>query len=225
MATTSVRTLAAGLLVCAPAWAALNLAQQPAGGPGDAASARAVTALVSEPATAARRALPDDFSAVEGYRPRIEEGLLVDPTGGCSSPFPLPHELHAACRLHDLGYDLLRHAAQAGAPLPAGARESIDDRFDRAMHAACDRQDSGPARAGCTAWADVASAAVRVNSWRQHWSTPVLDGPLSITTGAMGVLGIGSGVGLAGAGLRALRRRWAAGRRGTAPAAAQAVRS
>lgn len=231
MATRTTRILAAGLLCGGVAWAGLDQLQLPAGGPGDPASARAVSALVTEPAATARRAIPANFARVEGYRPVVQGGLLVDPTGGCSSPVPLPDALHAACRQHDLGYDLLRHAADEGAPLPAGARAAIDDRFDRNLHGACADLDAGWGRLSCTAWADVATTAVRVNSWRQHWSTPVLDGPLSIATGGFGVVAAGSALGLGGLGLSGLwrraRRRVRRRLRGpaTAPSSIEVVRS
>lgn len=221
--------LAAGLLCGGVAWVVLDQLQQPPGGPGDPASARAVTALVTEPAALARQAVPADFARLEGYRPAVQHGLLVDPTGGCSSPVPLPRALHAACRQHDLGYDLLRHAAEVGAPLPAAAREAIDDRFDRNAHRACGRLHAGVAQFTCTGWADAAATAVRVNSWRQHGSTPVLDGPLSITTGGCGAVAIGSALGLGGLGLSGLwrreRRRLRDRRSPATPSTVEAVRS
>ncbi len=175
-----------GFLLLAGAWAALDVAGHPGTARPDAAVQGAVTALTTEPADVADAALPADFARQEGYRPVVRDGLLQDPRGGCSSPVPLPAEFTAACRRHDLGYDLLRVAARDGGALSATARRSIDDQLDASLHAACDRR-GGLRRASCDAWATVAGAAVRVNSVRQHWSVPGHETPLSVATASAAV--------------------------------------
>ena len=105
--------------------------------PVDPASSAAVTALVSAPAGEAAAAVPARFAATRGYRPVLRDGLLVNPHGDCSSPVPLPKAFTPGCQRHDLGYDLLRHAAAVGHPLPGSARRAIDAQLGQTMHAAC----------------------------------------------------------------------------------------
>ena len=173
-------------LVLTAAWALLDGLGRPVDGPPDRVAAQSVSAIVLDTGTVAQRALPRNFVAVEGYRPRVVDGMLLDPAGGCSSPVPLPAEFTPVCRRHDLGYDLLRLAARDGGALPATARRAVDAQLAVGMHDAC-RVRSGLSRASCDGWASVATAAVRVNSVRQHWSVPDRETPLSVSTAAAGV--------------------------------------
>lgn len=178
----------------------------------DAATQASVAALVSQPADRAVLAVPTGFAASRGYRPAVRGGMLLDPRGGCSSPVPLPASFTPGCQRHDLGYDLLRHAAVVGHPLPGSARRAIDDQLDTTMRASCSVGDharpSTAARMRCTAWAEVAMAAVRINSWRQGWSVPGRESVASVAegTGAVGAASAAS-VLLVGAAATTGRRR------------------
>ena len=55
---------------------------------------------------------------------------LTRADGGCSSPWGgTRYGFDAACRAHDLGYDLLRDAAATGRPYAGSARARVDARF------------------------------------------------------------------------------------------------
>ena len=117
-----------------------------------------------------------------------------------------------AAEQHDLGYDLLRHAAVVGHPLPGSARRAIDDQLETTMRASCSvgghPTPSTAARLRCTAWAEVAMAAVRSNSWRQGWSVPGHESVASIAegSGAVGTAGAASVLLVGGAGPTRRRR-------------------
>ncbi|CAM3115900.1 membrane protein [Prescottella defluvii] len=135
-------------------------------------AARAVTALTT--LTADDRSpdvVPRDFDEVMGYRPTVENGMLVNPDGACSSPVPLPSEFDTACKSHDFGYDLLRYAHLGGGDLGPWARTEIDAQLDRRLHDACDARIRD--RAQCFVMADTAATAVGWNSRRQGYGTPV----------------------------------------------------
>lgn len=190
---------AAGILAAVLTAAALVTAPVPSG-TGHPDAARAVRALVSQPAERALQALPEDFAEVLGYRPAIRDGRLERPDGECSSPVALPERFEPVCREHDLGYDLLRYAAGRGQPLGPWAREALDARFGGELLRTCPADELLGAPA-CSAAAHVAAAAVELNSARQ------LDGP-PVETPASRVLTGAGAVGLfAGAGALAVRRR------------------
>lgn len=138
---------------------------------------RAGPAATGTAALAAARALADGDPAAApvggavadalGYRPVPELGLLAHPEGDCSSPIPLPHRFEPACRVHDLGYDLLRVAHQRGVEIPGGLRVDLDSLLARQM-----RQTCGSA-VPCRVVADIAHAAVHVNTVRQGHGAPV----------------------------------------------------
>ncbi len=179
--------------------------------PVDAASLIAVDALVSEPADRAELAVPAGFSTGRGYQPSVRGGLLVNPHGNCSSPVPLPRSFTPGCQRHDLGYDLLRHAAAMGHPLPASARHALDDQLADSMGASCrEQRTSTPERLECTTWAGVASAAVWVNSLRQGWSVPSRESAASIAEGSGVLSTVGAASVLLVGGVRPARRRLAA---------------
>lgn len=174
-------------------------------------SAAASSAAASTPAgsapTASTQTMPADFARVMGYRPVVSEGRLLRADGSCSSPFgPTGYGFQDSCRAHDLGYDLLRYAERKGQPLGPWARRAVDDAFSRSLHARC-----GPAgsNVGCDAAATVYADAVRLNTWRQGFGVPVVEGP--------GRTLLGLGVGLVVAVLLA-GQPWAPGRLRTAPA-------
>ncbi|WP_404380140.1 hypothetical protein LL946_09830 [Knoellia locipacati] len=171
----------------------------------DPHAGHAVTALVSRPPLVASTALPQDFSRRFGYTPSVTDGLLGDPSGGCSSPVPLPVEFTAACRQHDLGYDLLRYAGRSGRTLPPDARRAIDAQLGVALEASCAERERPVGRAICLAWADVAHGFVRINSVRQGDAVPERESALTLAPGAAaGVAALGA-VGL-GLGARRARR-------------------
>ncbi|WP_345343122.1 hypothetical protein [Rhodococcus olei] len=156
-----------------PAGATARPAQGTAAHQARASAAHAIETVTStDPASAAAAAMPADFDAVMGYRPVQLDGMLVDPNGDCSSPVPLPAEFDTACKGHDLGYDLLRYADLAGAPLGPWARRSLDRQLDERMHAACTSRPNDESRSSCYLMANVAAAAVNSNSWRQRFDAP-----------------------------------------------------
>jgi len=168
----------------------------------DRSAESALTALISQPAAAANAALPQDFRARFGYRPTVTQGLLGDPSGECSSPVPLPAEFTAACRQHDLGYDLLRYAGRSGRDLPPDARRSVDTQLGIALEESCSSREESLSRATCLAWADIAEGFVRINSARQGYAVPESETALSIAPGiSLGVAAAG-GVVLLVPGLR-----------------------
>ncbi|KGN38041.1 hypothetical protein N803_09685 [Knoellia subterranea KCTC 19937] len=130
--------------------------------------------------------MPQDFSRRFGYQPTTTDGLLGDPTGDCSSPVPLPGEFVAACRQHDLGYDLLRYAGRSGRALPPEARRAVDDRLAIELPRSCSTRPGGLSRAHCLAWAEIAEGFVRINSARQGYDVPESETALSIAP-AVGV--------------------------------------
>jgi hypothetical protein len=146
-------------------------------GPGPAAAA--VTALVTAPAGQdPLAAVPADFASVTGYIPvptRMADGTLrlAKPTGACSVPGGgAPFGFHQACAVHDYGYDLLRYAHATGQRLSLEARRQLDAMFGRDLHARCRVMGRGLAAAGCHLVADLFTAGVSFNSWRQHHGNP-----------------------------------------------------
>uniref|UniRef100_UPI000B222AED hypothetical protein n=1 Tax=Nocardia amamiensis TaxID=404578 RepID=UPI000B222AED len=119
--------------------------------------------------------IPPDFVAYFGYRPSAVDGLVINPRGDCSSPVTLPAEFDAACKAHDLGYDLLRYADQRGEPLGPWARQALDATLDRQMHEACATRVDSFSRARCDAMASIANTAVDLNSRRQDYGAPVVE--------------------------------------------------
>lgn len=135
----------------------------------------AIEALISQDAPGAASKIPSDFADDFAYSPVVEDGLLVNPAGECSSPIPLPAEFEPACTAHDLGYDLLRYGAARGSMPPAWARQGLDSRLATDMHAGCAPRTGIGSRTICHALAEVAAFSVRFNSWRQHNGTPVAE--------------------------------------------------
>ncbi|WP_369689930.1 alpha/beta-hydrolase family protein [Nocardia mikamii] len=117
--------------------------------------------------------IPADFAATQGYRPVQLAGMPVDPSGECSSPVPLPAEFDTACKAHDLGYDLLRYAEARGHPLGPWARRAVDNALETRMFAACETRGDLLAHTRCTTMATIATAAVDLNSRRQHYAAPM----------------------------------------------------
>lgn len=112
-------------------------------------------------------AIGRDLIAELGYTPKLERSLAAKETGDCSSPVPLPRSFESACRVHDLGYDLLRVAHRHHTPIPDGLRADLDDLLGRQMLRSCD------GRSACMVMARIAHAAVRVNTVRQGHGAPV----------------------------------------------------
>lgn len=102
-----------------------------------------------------------------GYTPVVENSHWSRADGDCSSPVPLPASFEPGCRIHDLGYDLLRVAHRHGAPIPAGLRAALDSLLRRHMRDSC--EGSVP----CTVMADIAHVAVSLNTIRQGHGAPV----------------------------------------------------
>jgi hypothetical protein len=151
-------------------------------GPGPAAAA--VTALVTAPAGQdPLAAMPADFASVMGYTPvpmRMADGTvrLTKPTGACSVPGGgAPFGFDQACKVHDYGYDLLRYAHATGQHLTAEARRQLDAMFARDLHARCQVNGRGLAGSGCHLVADLFTAGVSFNSWRQHHGYPAEERP------------------------------------------------
>ena len=142
-------------------------------------AAGAVAGLVTAPAGQdPLAAVPADFAPVMGYTPvptRLPDGTLrlAKPTGACSVPGGgAPFEFDQACKVHDYGYDLLRYAHVTGQHLTAEARRQLDAMFARDLHARCQMERHGLAGAGCHLTAELFSAGVSFNSWRQHHGYP-----------------------------------------------------
>jgi fucose 4-O-acetylase-like acetyltransferase len=151
----------------------------PASPVGRGRAASAVTALATAPAGRdPLAAVPADFASVMGYTPapmRMADGTvrLAKPTGACSAPGGgAPFGFEQVCKVHDYGYDLLRYADADGQHLTAEARRRLDAMFDRDLHARCRATRNGLARVGCHLVAEGFTAAVSVNSWRQHYGNP-----------------------------------------------------
>lgn len=159
--------------------------------PENASAAATITALSSGDTAGALTAFPDDFSVVMGYRPIVEQhsagDVLVDPDGSCSSPVPLPAAFEPSCRIHDLGYDLLRYARDSGGELDAGARRALDAQLRENLADACGIGTDSPDRV-CDVVAGIASATVQVNSWRQGYRLPVSESPRPYMTAAAAAL-------------------------------------
>ena len=157
-----------------------------------------LTSAVSDPMTV----VPADFLRKMGYRPRVEElggsYELVDPRGGCSSPFGSTlFDFDLACKHHDLGYDVLRYAARSGQPLGPSARQAIDRRFGSDLAVRCTEVARVVPNLGrrlvvgteCQASALVYLGAVDINSWRQGWGTPGAESGVSwVAAGGMGLV-------------------------------------
>ena len=142
-------------------------------GPEDPGSARAVAELTG-PDRAARPCPPRSSPATGS---RWSAARSSTRAGSCSSPVPLPPAFDDACRAHDLGYDLLRHAAARGGTLGPWARAALDRRLADDLATAC---AAGAHPAPCRVLAGVADLAVAANSWRQGWSVPVVEhGPFA----------------------------------------------
>lgn len=110
--------------------------------------------------------LPDEFQRQTGYVPIVRSGVLIDPNGSCSSPVPFGPEMFTdACRAHDLGYDVLRAAAEDGSSLGAWARFELDARLYSDLLEMC-------SDARCRATATVFYGAVTFNSIRQGYRAP-----------------------------------------------------
>ncbi len=145
------------------------------------APATTVHALATDDTAAAMAAFPPDFAAAMGYSPATEPGftseeVLVDPDGDCSSPVPLPDSFDTACRVHDLGYDMLRFARDSGQELGPDARRELDAMLARHLRAACE-SESSQGDSSCLPAAHLATTFVRLNSWRQGYRIPVSESP------------------------------------------------
>ncbi|MFC6090246.1 phospholipase A2 [Saccharothrix lopnurensis] len=183
------------LLARLPAWCRFTLitlavfacgviASRPAGATdpppltGDVAvAARAVAAMANPTSADPLPGFPDDFTEVVHRTPRVvtaPDGTTraIDPNGGCSGPAgDTEWDFGTGCRAHDLGYDLLRYAESKGRPLDRQARESLDTRLVVDMNAQCDRNPRGSADR-CRATAQLYTAGLEFNSWRQRWGPP-----------------------------------------------------
>lgn len=131
----------------------------------------AIDALTANDAVLAAGRVPTGFRTMF-YEPAVENGVLVNPTGECSSPIPLPREFDTACKAHDLGYDLIRYGAATGDPAATRLREDLDASLRTSLHDSCRVRDGIGSRSVCYLMSDVASAAVEFNSWRQGYGNP-----------------------------------------------------
>lgn len=163
-----------------------------------AAAQRAVEALLApDTSPDALALLPPDFTEVTGVVPgaapaRDGSVRAVHVDGGCSTPWGDDNtrwDFGAACRSHDLGYDLLRYAEKKGQPLGPEVRKALDDRLSTDMHATCEHNPRGSQRL-CETVASVYSAGLVVNSWHQRWGPPVGEPivPLLAGVAAIGLL-------------------------------------
>jgi fucose 4-O-acetylase-like acetyltransferase len=132
----------------------------------------------ARPAPDPAAAVPGDFASVMGYTPvRVEmaDGTvrLAKPDGACSVPGGgAPFGFEQACKVHDYGYDLLRHAAARGRRLDGEVRRRLDARFVRDLHARCEAASRGVAAVGCHAVTEGFATGLAFNSWRQRYRNP-----------------------------------------------------
>lgn len=125
---------------------------------------RLVGLLTEEQATLS--SVPTSFDSRLGYQPVAVAGNLVDPNGGCSTPGGIgPESFDTACRIHDLGYDVLRFAEDGGDRLGAWARFDLDLLLYADLLETC--QD-----VMCRATATAYYTAVTANSIRQGYKAP-----------------------------------------------------
>jgi peptidoglycan/LPS O-acetylase OafA/YrhL len=121
---------------------------------------------------------PGDFASVMGYTPvRVElaDGTvrLAKPDGACSVPGGgEPFGFGRACKVHDHGYDLLRHADARGRRLDGEVRRRLDAWFVRDLHAQCEATSRGLAAVGCHAVTEGFATGLAFNSWRQGYGNP-----------------------------------------------------
>lgn len=175
--------IAAALTVAAPSTSA---------GPStDARSGAAATIQGLDDGLNAIDRLPSDFPRVMGYRPqlaRLADGSVrvVNPDGSCSVPGEgQPFDFAVACKAHDFGYDMLRYAARTHSPLPATAREDIDNRLNSDLHTQCMEDRVPSSRASCDATVAVFRAGVGFNTWRQTYDAPEDRSGLPRTAGVL----------------------------------------
>lgn len=131
----------------------------------------AIDALNSDDAELAANRVLEGFRKIF-YEPTVENGVLVNPTGDCSSPIPLPTEFDTACKAHDLGYDLIRYGSATGDPAALRLRQELDGSLRQSMHDSCRSRTGIGARSICYLMSEVASATVALNSWRQGYRNP-----------------------------------------------------
>lgn len=151
---------------------------------GDPAAQRALDAITSQvfdPENPSR-AFPADYFAVMGYLPVTAVGpfgepLLIKPNGDCSGPIgTTKYDFDIVCKQHDLSYDVLRYAADIGAPLPAAGRKAADAMFGRQLHARCDSLAlTGPDNALCQTIAESYGVICKINGWRQGYGAPATE--------------------------------------------------
>lgn len=149
--------------------------------PGDSGATALLSAIVSGDFDRSHplALVPADWASVMGFTPVVVAGprgrsMLAKATGDCSSfTGRTKYDFTAVCMEHDLSYDVIRYAERIGAPLPAAARRSADDMFDRDLHARCDQlQVTGWDSLLCNTYATGFAEVVRVNSWRQGYRAP-----------------------------------------------------
>ncbi len=156
-------------------------------GRGDPQTAHAVEVLIDQVGTDPSRraeliaAIPNGFVSVMGYRPELIDingtVSLGEPIGACSSPVHLAFDMEPTCMGHDFGYDLLRYAAEIGAPMGEWARPLIDDWWYAEMHERCNLAHAGVAGLACHAQVLATEAIIDVNSWREGNGPPIEENP------------------------------------------------
>jgi hypothetical protein len=175
---------------------------------GSSAADRAITVLADPARSATDLRLPADFRAVMGYAAAQERGpdglpVAVRSDATCSSPFGATHyDFGQACRVHDLGYDVLRYAAITGEPVGSWARRALDAAFGERMREHCAAEFTGLDRVSCVVLAGAYQGSVSANSWRQGYGAPMAEPAWAVVVPA-GFGGLCLGLFL----LRRLRRR------------------
>lgn len=110
--------------------------------------------------------VPIEFIDDMGYVPVPTGHELVNPYGGCSTPGGVgPDDFNDACKVHDLGYDILRYAERHGARLSAKARLELDWKLYGDLLETCET-------ATCSLTATAYYCAVSANSIRQGFKAP-----------------------------------------------------
>jgi hypothetical protein len=144
--------------------------------------ATVVSSVVGEGAMLDR--VPAGFEDLLGYVPVPEEGTLINPKGGCSTPGGVgPDTFDTACRAHDFGYDVLRYAEETGTRVGPRARFDLDRRLYADLLQTCETLS-------CGTTATVYYTAVTLNSIRQGYAAPRTEPIIPWAGTVVGVVGL-----------------------------------
>jgi hypothetical protein len=108
----------------------------------------------------------------EGVTRRWRSDGSCSTLGGLIGDTGRSFNFRTACRIHDLGYDLIRFFGVASWPGGGGnQRRAVDAQFGRDLSLDCSRRGFFT-KYTCFGWADVYQSAVDANSVRQGYGIP-----------------------------------------------------